>query len=202
MPPNQPNQYDFILNDSPKPKRTLHFGNSTGSRIAMVVGALILIIVAVTVINSFLSKDSQAHAQRLTEVVQSQNEIIRVSALAAKDGKSPQTRNYALNTKLSVQSSQQEVKKLLASRGIKEKSLSKKLEASKNVKNDEILKEGNLNNRYDETFVALVNKQLSDYQTLISTTYESSSSTEKKALTASFENAGRLATKQASSPLE
>lgn len=202
MPPNQQNQYDFILSNNSKPKRRLNFGNSTGSRIAIMVGAIILLVIAVTAINSFLGKDARAHTDRLTEVAKAQNEIIRISSLAAKDGKDPKTRNYAFNTKLSVQSSQGEVKNLLTRRGVKAKGLNKKLAAGKNTKNDETLKEGGLNNRYDETFIALTNKQLSDYQKLLKAAYSSASPNEKKTLTASFENAGRLAVKQASTPQE
>lgn len=200
MPPNQQNQYDFILNDNQKPKRGLKFGNSTGSRIAIIIIGIILIIIAVSVINSFLGKESKAHTQQLTEVAKAQSEIIRVSTLAAKDAKDPKTRNYALNTKLSVQSSQIEVKKLLNARGVKDKGLNKKLGASKNTKNDDTLKEGSLNNRYDETFVAIINQQLADYQKLTQAAFESGNSKEKKALTAAFENAGRLAIKQESAP--
>ncbi len=202
MPPNQQNQYDFILSNNSKPKRTLNFGNSPGQRIALVVGAIILLILAVTFINSLLGKDARAHTDRLTEVAKAQSEIVRVSALAAKDGKDPKARNYALNTKLSVESSQREVKGLLNKRGLKDKSLNKKLAAAKNTKNDEILKEGGLNNRYDETFVALTNKQLADYQKLLKAAYASSNAAEKRTLTASFENAGRLAVKQASTQSE
>ena len=202
MPPDQQNQYDFILSNNSKPRRSLNFGKSPAARIAIVVAAIILLIIAITVINSFLNKDTKAHTERLTEVAQSQSEIIRVSALAAKDGKSPGTRNYALNTKLSVESSQQEVKKLLAKRGLSDKGLNKKLAASKNTKNDETLKEGGLNNRYDETFTALVNKQLADYQKLIQTAFQSGSANEKKSLSAAFENAGRLAVKQPASKQE
>ena len=202
MPPSQQNQYDFILSNNSKPRRSFSFGNSPGARIAIVVGGLILFIIAATIINSFLSRDAKAHNQRLTEIAQTQSEIVRVSALAAKDGKSQGTRNYALNTKLSVQSSQQELRKALNRRGVKDKSINKKLADSKNTKNDETLKEGGLNNRYDETFTALVNKQLADYQKLIQAAYQSSNTSEKKVLTASFENAGRLAVKQAASKPE
>lgn len=197
MPPQQQNQYDFITNSPKQPRRQINFGKSPRQRIVIVAVGVVFLIIAATMLNSFLNRGSKAHAERLTEVVQAQNEIIRVSALAVKDAKSDKTKNYALNTKVSVQSSQNDVKALLAKRGIKAKGLTKKLAASKNTKNDQTLKDGGLNNRYDETYTALTNKQLADYQKLVTAAYASSNPAEKTALTISFQNAGKLAVKDA-----
>jgi hypothetical protein len=195
MPPNQPSQYDFIMSSSAKPKRQFNFGNSTGSRIALVLIGLTLIIVAVVVVNSLFSKDQKAQAQRLTEIVQTQSEIIRVSGLAKDKAKDIKTRNYALTTRLSVESSQLQVKKSLAGRGVSSKSVNKKLGVLKNPKTDAVLIEAGKNNRFDDTFYAVINKQLEDYQKLVKTAYDNGTPAEKKTLDLSFQNAARLKTK-------
>lgn len=193
MPPQQQNQYDFILNGSPKAPRRPLFGNSLGARIAVIAVLVILVIIAGAVINSFLGKDKAAQTQRLVEISQAQTEIVRVSALANEKAKDGNTRNYALTTQLSVQSSQQQIMKTLAARGVSEKSVSKKLAASKNPKTDAALDEAVKNSRFDETFTTILDKQIADYQLLLQTAYEGSSVSERTALTACFENAKRLA---------
>lgn len=197
MPPAQQNQYEFIMNPSRPPKRRFDFHNNLKARIAVVAVLLILVVIVATVVSSFLNKDAQAQAQRLTEVAQAQSEIIRVSALAKDKAKKEDTRNFALNAKLSVESSQQEIRKVLSKRGVSEKSLNKQLSAGKNSKTDAALDEAAKNNRFDETFTAILNQQLKDYQKLLQGAFASGNSDEKKAITYSYENAARLVGKPA-----
>ena len=196
MPPNQQNQYDFIMNSNQKPKRGFNFGNTKTARIAVIAGGIILLIIVAVIVNTILSGGSKAQTQRLTEIAQSQSEIIRVSALADKQAKDIATRNFAVNTKLSIQSSQQDTKKLLANRGVKDKGLNKVLGASKNSKTDAALAEATKNNRFDETYNVLMTKQLSNYQQLLKSTFAASTPNEKKVLTAAFDNVTRLSPKQ------
>lgn len=195
MPPQQQNQYDFILNNKAKPPRGPLLGGSVGARVAVIAVLFIIFVIAAGVINSFLSKDSQAQNQRLIEIAHAQTEIIRVSAIAKdeKNAKDTTTRNFALNTSLSFESSQQQVKKLLAARGVSEKSLDKRLAASKNPKTDAALDEATKNSRFDKTFLTLMHKQLTDYQKLLQAAYPGSTPKERATLTALSENARLLA---------
>lgn len=195
MPPSQQNQYDFIMNGNPKPSRGPLFGNNLVARIAIIAVGLIVLVIIGAVVNSFLNKGSEAQTQRLIEVVQTQSEIIRVSALAKDKSRDINTVNFALNTRMSVQSSQQEIKKSLAGRGVNEKSISKQLAAGKNPKTDAALDEATKNSRFDETFITILNKQLADYQTLLKAAYDGGKPSERTALNASFENAALLAKK-------
>lgn len=195
MPPQQQNQYDFIMNGSPKPPRNPLLGTGLGARIAVIAGLLIIIIIIGAVINSFLTKGDRVQTDRLVEIAQTQTEIIRVSSLAKDKAKDINTLNLAVSTRLSVESSHQEVKASLAARGVKGKSLNKKLAASKNPKTDAALDEATKNSRFDETFLTIINKQLTDYQKLLQAAYPGSKTKERSVLTASYENAGRLVKK-------
>lgn len=135
-------------------------------------------------------------ADRLTEIAQAQSEIIRVSSIAKDKGRSDQTRNFAVNTSFSVTSSQRDIKKALVGRGVGEKSINKRLTASKNPKTDALLNEATKNNRFDETFETIMTKQLSDYQILLQAAYQSSDATEKKTLEKAFQNAALLTDKK------
>lgn len=202
MPPQQQNQYDFIMAPNSKPAGFSFMGNNKGARIAVVALLVIIIFVLGAVVNSFLNKGDQAQTQRLVEITQAQTEIIRVSSLAKTKATDINTRNYALNAQLSVESSQIQVKKVLAARGVKDKSLSKQLAASKNPKTDAALDEATKNSRFDETFITILNKQLTDYQKLLQAAYVGSTPTERTALNASFDNAGILIKQTASAPTQ
>ncbi len=191
MPPSQqqtPSQYDFILNNQPR-RSGPNFGQSKGQRIAVVVGGLILLIIIVMVISSFLNSGSNGQKQQLIDIAKSQTEIIRVSALAQQKAVDPKTKQFALNVKLSVQSDQSQVMKSLEGRGVKAKSLSKTLAASKNPKNDTTLDDGTKNNRFDDTFLVLLQQQLTDYQKQLKIAFDASgSNSEKTTLTNAFNN--------------
>lgn len=198
MPPQQQNPYDFIMNPQ-QPQRGPRFGNSMAARIIIVVGGIILGIIIIAVIASILSGGDKDQTKRLTEIAQAQSEIIRVSALGKENAKDTKAQALAINTNVSVLSSQQEVKKLLNTRGVKEKAISKELAASKNSKNDQALDEAKKNNRYDETLITILNKQLTDYQTLLKSAYDSGTKKERDTLTKAFESAGKLVVKEATS---
>lgn len=185
------------MNPGHQPKRGFDFHHNLKARLVVVAAGIIFLVILVTIVSSFLNKDAAAQTQRLTEVAQAQTEIIRVSTLAKDKAKAEETRSYALNTKLSVESSQQQIKKSLAARGVKEKGLNKKLSAGKNPKTDAALDEAEKNNRFDETFKAIMNQQLKDYQKLLNGAYASGTTSEKKALADSFENAALLIGKPA-----
>lgn len=195
MPPQQQNQYDFIMNDAPKSSRGPLFGGGMGARIAVIAVLFILIVIIGMVANSFLNKDQKIQTERLVKIAQTQTEIIRVSALAKSKAKDINTRNFALTTGLSVQSSQQDVKKLLSARGVNEKSLGKKIGGGKDAKTDAALDEATKNSRFDETFLTIMNTQLTNYQKSLQVAFPDSKKNERIALTASFDNAGRLVKK-------
>lgn len=192
MSPNQQNPYDFITQSNSHPPRSPLVGNSKRARIAIVVAGAIILIMIAYIIMSLLSGSDKAQNQRLLEITQSQSELIRVSTLANTGAKSVESKSLAANTRASLQTSQFETKKLLAARGINDKGVTKQLAKGKNPKTDAALKEATDNNRFDETFATLLNKQLTDYQTLLRTAYENGTPTEQQALNKEFGNAALL----------
>lgn len=201
MPPQQQSQYDFILNNSPKPPRGPLVGGNKIGRILVVVVGLLLLIIAGVAANNFLKGSDKEQNQRLIDIAKAQTEIIRVSALVKPEtAKDLDTRIFALNTRLSLEGSNQQIKTLLAARGVNKKSLTKIVAPSKNPKTDGALDEATKNNRFDETYLTIIEKQLSDYQILLKAAAEAGNTKEKQSLTASFNNVDRLSTKLATRP--
>ena len=192
MPPTQQNPYDFIMSADQRPRRSFNLGDNKGARFVVIAVLLILIFIITMLVMSFLDKDKNAQKERLIEIAQTQTEIIRVSSLAEKDAKSADTRNFAVNTKLSVQTSQSEVSGAVARYGVKGKGLTKELSASKNPKTDAALQEASRNNRFDETFMAIMEKQLADYQKLLLAAHKAGTPADKQVLQKSIKNANVL----------
>lgn len=197
MPPQQYNQYDFIMN-APKQQRGPKVSGIKSRVLLVIIGLIVLLIIAV-IANKILTAGSSAQAAKMTEVAQAETELIRVASLGIDTAKDRDTLNHAATIKATIQSSQNQTKKLLEKRGVKGKGLTKKLSASKNSKSDDKLEEARRNNRYDETFNTLIDKQLTDYQKTLKAAFGGASKSEKILLEKSSKNAERLKTPKESS---
>lgn len=159
--------YDFIMRENPPPKRQLNLGNSMAARIALIVGGLTILIILFVVAASFLSSAGNAQKQRLLEAAQAQTEIIRITELGEDQASDLAVRSLAITIRLSLATQQQDLKAALIKRGLKEKSISRSLGLGKNEKTDAALEEASANNRFDDTFLEILNKQLADYKRLL-----------------------------------
>lgn len=164
--------YDFIINTdhASKPKRLPGGGNSMRSRILLVAGGImILLVVGVIVMNLLSSGDKHARTQ-LTELAQTQAEIIRVSEIGQEKARQPVTKNLAITTGLSLKSDQTELVATLAKQNIKLSAA--QLAGGKNAKTDSILGTAEQSNRFDEIYMQTLNTLLIGYQKQLSTAYE------------------------------
>lgn len=200
MPPQQNNQYDFILNKQ-QPQRSFN-GGSKKARIILVVAGIIIFIILAVIANKILNAGDSAQTQRLTDVAKAETELIRVSTLGITTAKDRDTIAFASTVKLSVQSSQNQTKKLLEKRGINSKKFSKLMPTSKNSKTDTQLIDAGRNNRYDETFMAILDKELIDYQKLLKAANDGGKPSEQKVLASSFANVGQLLPLETPKPKE
>lgn len=190
QPTPQPNQYDFITNAPAPPKKPL-FGGSMKSRIFLVVGALVALMIIATIVSSILSSAGQTTIRNLKSVIARQQEIIRVAELGAKDGLSVNTRNFAKTVASSLQTEQASLIDLLGKNGGK---LSKAEQAAElNDNTDKILEAAKANNQYDEVLLEELQSQLRDYQTSLKTAYDSADgSNTREALSDIYDSAGIL----------
>jgi hypothetical protein len=191
MPPQQQNPYEFIMS-SPQQQKSGPNLSSTKARIAVVVIGIILLIIIGVIANKILTASSSAQTDKLIVVAQTETELIRVASLGLENAQARETLNQAATIKASVQSSQNQTKALLDKRGIKGKSLTTKLSASKNSKTDAQLEEARRNNRYDETFTAIIDQQLNNYLKTLQSAHGGASKKEKAQLEKSAKNVGNL----------
>lgn len=198
--PQGQDPYGFIMNNQQGPSRSRLALSSTKARILVVVGGIILLIIIVVIFSTILGSGAKAQKQRYVEIAQKQTELIRISTIADKKAKGLATRSYALTTRMGLESSQKKTSDILAKRGVKAKELAKVLPAGKNDKSDAALDEAEKNNRFDETFLQLMESELTNYQKLLEAASGSASKSEKQALQQAYDQVAILKAKPEKTP--
>lgn len=194
QPGQQPpaGQYDFITNSPQKTKKPLIDPGSTKGRIMVVVGIVVLLMIGATIVTTIMSAGSKAARQNLKTVYATQQELIRVADLGVKDALSSDTRGFASTVSMSVKSDQIKTASLLASNGAKIKP--EEANAKKSTKTDEALAAAQAANRYDETLVENLNKQITAYQQALDAAHTAiSSKKDQEALVVMYTGAQTLA---------
>lgn len=188
MPDNtQPNDpYGFIMNPE-KPSRPplVNLNSSSMLQRALVFGGLVIFIIILLIMGmNFLNRSSNAQSEKLLDVVMSQNEIVRISSSAQEKITDKDLLYRAINTQISVDSSKQELIAVLSKRKVKVDD--KKLAKGQNSENDSLLVQGEQSGKFNEAYEKLLDKQLSDYQTLLQNAYDGSSTAEKEIIQKAF----------------
>jgi hypothetical protein len=180
------NQYEFILNPQkpPRPPMVDLGSMSMIKRIAIFVGGVMLLLTLLVSGLSFLNRASGAQGKKLLEIAQTQTEIARVALAAQEKIGGKELLFRAINVQYSINSSKQQLVAAIAKRGLKadEKNLGK----GQNPQNDAILLAGEQNAKFDETYEALLNKQLANYQLQLQGVYDGSTASEKAVIENAF----------------
>ncbi len=185
---NSQNSYDFIFNNPQPPKRGLGSalsGNSKKQRIIIaVIGGVILIIVAMAAF-SFITSSGKSSTQALIELAQEQTELVRVADTGVGKARSGATKNLAITTQLSLQTTQLDTIALLKKNG--HKLGAKQLGLKQSAATDQQLTVAVASNTFDEIFTELLHKQLAAYRVSLQKVYKTATNkTEKQILQTSF----------------
>lgn len=185
-------QYDFFMGQGQPPKRSiLPSGDSPADKLKRViifgVGLFVLIIGGLIFFN-MLSSGDKNYPLKLTSLLQTQQELMRVAADGVETGRSTKARNKALNTELTVLTDQTELSTLV-SKTYKLKINSQVLDRKKNTKTDKALADANANNRYDEVFMEILDQSITSYKAELQTLYnEAKTAKEKDVIQRSFDH--------------
>lgn len=174
--------YGFILERRQPTKLPLSFpsGGSKKSRILIVALGILLLLFAYMTVTYFLNKGSSAQKVKLIDLVATQNEIARISAIGVDKARSQTVKNLAVTTKLSTNSAQNDLVAALKKHGIKVGT--KELSQKKDTKIDKALDSAIANNNFDDIFNQTINKMLADYQKQAKNAFDSSNSKSEKQL--------------------
>ncbi len=196
MQPEQPNSnpYDFIFNAPEQPKQSrfpVPRGNSIKSRVLLVVGGIVALIVVVILVLSLLGSGDKANANRLLEIAQTQTEIIRIADGARTKARSKAALNLATNVSATISSSQQAIIPLVKDAGLKTDT--KQLALKQNSSTDKTLQAASENGQYDQAFQEEIMKEVTAYKQLLKDTYQiSTKEKQKNVLNTAYENAATL----------
>ena len=190
----QHNPYQFIVDtDHTKKKPLVAVGNSKQSRIFIVLGGLLVLLIIGFVVAALISSAANAGKADLIKVAQQQAELVRVSKIGVDRAKDSSARNLATTVSLSLQSDQTALVASLKSSGIKVSA--KELALGKDPKTDTALTAAEQSNKFDEVFIQTIQAQLVDYQKSLKTAYDKTDSKKlKQTLSDQFNTAGLLAT--------
>lgn len=177
--------YGFITNPENN-RRKINFGNTPKQRMVIVGVLIVLLIVVSIVVISVFNRAANAQKQRLSEIAQTQTEIIRISEIGDKESSNIDTLSMAVNTRLTMESDLQETNSLLAKHGVKLKDSTLKLK--ENEATDTALERAVINNQFDDEFTSIIEKQLQDYGRLIQDAYENGNSAEKQVLQRNYDD--------------
>jgi hypothetical protein len=187
-PPEPTGQYDFILKDKPKPKKSLvpnltNLPRSIRLAIAIILGSVVIVILFLSVFGN-----RAAGSDKLVKIVAQAQEIVRVDTVAAKQAKSSNltTLNLVSTSSVILASQQTELTQYLKKNNIK---ISKaKLNSYLNKNTDAQLKSASQNNNFDEAYLSYLKKQLSSYQATLQIAYKGTGKNGKVILSKDFDS--------------
>jgi hypothetical protein len=170
------NPYEFIINPSAPKRPSLFNIQGMGSRIAVLGGMFVILLIIGSVVMSALSPKSITVA--FTSIDQQQEEIIRVASLAVDQADNQDVKNFLSNAQISVTASQIQISGYLSSH---HKKISPKVLAlGKSPETDTLLANAAAANNYNQVALQTVTTQLQTYATLLQTTYKAAPGTSSR----------------------
>ena len=181
------NPYDFILSGKSKQRPGFGGGSVKQRLIIVAIGGGLLLIAAIILV-SIISGGSKGGTEALVNLAQQQTEIARVAAIGEDKASSSDTKNLAITTELSMQSSAGDTVALLKKSG--HKIGDKTLALLQSSKTDDELNAAAANNTFDDTFTKLIQSELVSYRTSLQNAYRNATKTsEQQLLQTSFNSA-------------
>lgn len=181
---NPGGQYDFILNPTPhKRGLSLHLGGNFAMKLLFIAGgALAVVIILVVVLSLFTSGSSTA--ADLTNLAETQNELIHIATESSGNTVQQTTQNLAMNVLLISSSQQQSVLQALKKDGVKLST--KQLKIKESVAVDQQLTNAQSTSDYDTVFIQIIQNQLQSYESLLKQLNGQTKSTTEKSLTFTY----------------
>jgi hypothetical protein len=154
-------------------------GSSKSTRILIVAGLAVGLLIGFGVLMSFLGRESAAPLDAVQALTAKQSNLIYTSSqyTLATDR---ETVNYAVTVYYAMQTSQQQTVIFLQQQHRKVDA--KKLAVSKNIEVDQTLAEAKSNNTYDQALTKLIQQQLAAYAQAIQDAQKVTKSKQQQAL--------------------
>lgn len=162
-----PQDFDFILNPPPKPKR--RFGLPGVPKAAVLILFGLIVVIVVIIVSSIFFGGSSIDREKLYKTIASAEEIVRVSDLALIDSQDANVKNLAATAKETLNSQSSALQQYMQKQKIK---IDRKKISIINTKTDSQLQEAAANNVYDQTFLKILKDSINSYQAELSEMYK------------------------------
>lgn len=187
--PTEPaGQYDFILKDKPKPKKSLVPNLTNLPRSVRLATAIILGFIVIFVLFVLVLGNRATGSDKFIKIVAQAQEIVRVDVAAAQQAKKsdPVTQNLISTSSAILASQQTELTQYLKNRKVK---ISKAgLNANLNKNTDAQLKSAAQNNNFDSAYLSYLKKELTSYQLALQAAHKSAGKSGKAILSKDFDS--------------
>lgn len=194
--PGGHNPYEFIVNaNTPQlgAVATVKNDNFLKKMIAVILGVILLFVIGGTLATKLIP--SSDIAPQLINLVQEQQEIIRVAKLGTDNANELSVRSLAFNAQLGVTSSQSDLMTYMGSIGTKVGK--KQLGLKQDSKTDELLTNAKATSTYDSAFSGVMKTQLTAYQADVQAAYKAATGKKAKEVLAKNYDAATLLLQQA-----
>jgi lambda repressor-like predicted transcriptional regulator len=163
------NPYEFIFAEERQPKQGFFSGGSTLKRILVAVGGVVILAIIAAIVVSLITPKDTSY-EKLTAILQEQQEIVRVADLTDKSASGTDLRNLAVNTSLSVSTNKTSLQTYLTKRKVKITDVV--LAGKQDAKTDTLLANAKSANTFDNTAAQTLQTLLVTYRANLNTTYQ------------------------------
>jgi len=195
MNPNQNTNNDqfYFMNDNHSPQRnSFSRGNSsTKSRIFVVAGGLLVIIVIAFILNIIISGSKSANNKNIINIIEDQAIMMQISSQGITNSKNQTILNLSATTKLSMASAQSQLIKLAVAEGVPI-TPSEQAYSSSSVKTS--LGSAILNGTFDAAYISNYQSKINLYQNNISIAYNGETKAAMKALLSTLYKQNKILT--------
>jgi hypothetical protein len=192
MQPQSPNpQFDFMLKDSPAPKKSLMPSIPKPAKIILLAVAVIFVLV---IAYAIFAGRGGGSTQDIVSVIARQQETLRVTNLAQSQLQlqDPQTQALAATVTAAISSDQKQLTDYLTAS--KTKLSTAQLASATDKNTDSLLQTASRNNNLDSAYVNYLKSALTKYQSDLQTAFKSAGPNGKVLLQQAFESANTLLT--------
>jgi len=181
QPSNGPDpSYQFILNDTPQPKKSLLPGG--GNKLFIGLGVLIAILLLVLLYGLFTGNKGGSNTAALIDVVGKSKEISRISVAQQPNLKDPTTAALASTVSAAMASDSTQMNNYLAQHKVKVGAKKLAVYAANDKDIDSQLSQAAANNNLDTAYINYLKKALSDYSQTLKDAYAGSTKAAAKSI--------------------
>lgn len=181
-PPSPNPEYDFILKDQPKPKRSFSLPTGGSKMAFMIMGAVLALFILIIILASVL-RPKAGGAQQLVNISAQAQEVVRVSKVVEPLAKNPDIQGLLATTEIALGSDQSQLAAYLKKAGVKTNA---KTSTFTDKKTDAQMQTAAQNNSLDSAYAAYLKKSLGSYQASLKAAFPSVSKNAKIILNAAY----------------